>query len=212
MLWPLMAAIYSVFTLCRPMRCQEHLTGRHCLSPDKLKAIHCDHRISESASVTKASTVLSSMFLWLVWVNVQPACALNSIIFSGVIPCESGKILTLWRNTQLQHQGQGKQATGEGSNLDWACHFLLLRSCLASQPVSQICSSKKFRQSEIKLFTTYTVLRTRRVNILFVIQPKHWDKKTHIIHHWKKQKQISKRGCSNWQKLHAVIPHSTILQ
>jgi hypothetical protein len=42
-----------------------------------------DHLISESVSVTpssviEASIVLCSVSLWLVWVNVQTACALNT--------------------------------------------------------------------------------------------------------------------------------------
>jgi hypothetical protein len=42
-----------------------------------------DHLISKSVSVTpssviEASIVLCSVFLWLVWVNVQSACALNT--------------------------------------------------------------------------------------------------------------------------------------
>jgi hypothetical protein len=70
-------------SLCRLIRRPEHLIGRHCgISRQTEDHSFGDHLISESVSVTpssviEASVVLSSVSLWLVWVNVQSACALN---------------------------------------------------------------------------------------------------------------------------------------
>jgi hypothetical protein len=76
-------------SFCRLIRRPEHLIGRHCgISRQTEGHSFGDHLSSESvrvtpSSVTEASIVLCSVSLWLVWVNVQSACALNtrSIMF-----------------------------------------------------------------------------------------------------------------------------------
>jgi hypothetical protein len=71
-------------SLYRLIRRPEHLIGRHSGTSRQTEGHSFgDHLISESVSVTppsviEASIVLCSVSLWLVWVNVQPACALNT--------------------------------------------------------------------------------------------------------------------------------------
>jgi hypothetical protein len=74
----------TVCSLCRLIRRPEHIIGRHCgISRQTEGHSFGDHLISESVSATpssviEASVVLCSVCLWLLWVNVQSACTLNT--------------------------------------------------------------------------------------------------------------------------------------
>jgi hypothetical protein len=69
-------------SLCRLIRRSEHLIGR-LISRQTEGQSFGDHISSESVSVATSSViepsiVLSSVSYWLVWVNAQSACALNT--------------------------------------------------------------------------------------------------------------------------------------
>jgi hypothetical protein len=71
-------------SLRRLIRRPEHLIGRHCGIYRQTEGHSFgDHLISASvsvtsSSVTESSIVLRSVSLWLMWVNVQSACAVNT--------------------------------------------------------------------------------------------------------------------------------------
>jgi hypothetical protein len=74
---------YTGCSFCRLIRRPEHLISKQWYLPTNWRPFIRWSLISESVSVmplsvTKASIVLCSVSLWLMWVNVQSACALNT--------------------------------------------------------------------------------------------------------------------------------------
>jgi hypothetical protein len=75
--------LYIGCSLCRLIRRPDHLIGRHWYLPENWISLIWYHLSSEPVSVTPSSVietsiVLCSVSLWLVWINVQTACALNT--------------------------------------------------------------------------------------------------------------------------------------
>jgi hypothetical protein len=78
-----LTSAYTGCSFCRLIRRPEHLTADTGISRQTDGHSFGDHLSSESVSVTpssviEASIVLCSVSSWLVWVNVQSACALNT--------------------------------------------------------------------------------------------------------------------------------------
>jgi hypothetical protein len=84
----------------------EHHIGRHCcISRQSEGHTFGDNLVSESVTVTpssviEASIVLSFVSLWLVWVNVQLACALNNrhFVVPSIVCVEFVIYITLLHN------------------------------------------------------------------------------------------------------------------
>jgi hypothetical protein len=77
-------SLYIECSFCRLIRRPEHLIGKRVGISRQTEGLSFGgHLINESvsvtpSSVTEASIVLCSVSLWLVWVSVQSACALNT--------------------------------------------------------------------------------------------------------------------------------------